>query len=265
MTNSSDPDQLASSKVNWSGSTLFATTGHVVFSKYSEWGLFLTERFSERFPRIYLETWLVAKKDIKTNEIVVESLYCLSQEDSRLLQWCPTWLGSFMGQVRKYSLKKSCHWTSSVRQNGEINYVVQMNVLIPLMINLPQVFRHLNPTFQTHTDTIANSADPMRWLMMSLLIRIYTVCQLLMILSKKKNSGHDQYKDGSIHLRNSRMKKFTLYLEHSRSHTTACESRRESAMRVQNCWYLHTQNLLQILCLYTLQHLYILLESLFTH
>ena len=30
MTNSADPDQLAS---NWSGSTLFAKTGHVVFSK----------------------------------------------------------------------------------------------------------------------------------------------------------------------------------------------------------------------------------------
>ena len=28
MTNSADPDQLA----NWSGSTLFAKTGHVVFS-----------------------------------------------------------------------------------------------------------------------------------------------------------------------------------------------------------------------------------------
>ena len=33
MTNSADPDQLASSEVNWSGSTLFAKTGHVVFSK----------------------------------------------------------------------------------------------------------------------------------------------------------------------------------------------------------------------------------------
>ena len=33
MTNSVDPDQLASSEANWSGSTLFAKTGHVVFSK----------------------------------------------------------------------------------------------------------------------------------------------------------------------------------------------------------------------------------------
>ena len=32
MTNSADPDQLAS-EANWSGSTLFAKTGHVVFSK----------------------------------------------------------------------------------------------------------------------------------------------------------------------------------------------------------------------------------------
>ena len=32
MTNSADPDQLASSEANWSVSTLFAKTGHV-FSK----------------------------------------------------------------------------------------------------------------------------------------------------------------------------------------------------------------------------------------
>ena len=33
MTNSADPDQLAFEEANWSGSTLFAKTGHVVFSK----------------------------------------------------------------------------------------------------------------------------------------------------------------------------------------------------------------------------------------
>ena len=33
MTNSADPDQLASSEANWSGPTLFAKTGHEVFSK----------------------------------------------------------------------------------------------------------------------------------------------------------------------------------------------------------------------------------------
>ena len=33
MTNSADPDQLASPEANRSGSTLFAKTGHVVFSK----------------------------------------------------------------------------------------------------------------------------------------------------------------------------------------------------------------------------------------
>ena len=33
MTNSADPDQLAFSEANWSGSTLFAKTGHVVLSK----------------------------------------------------------------------------------------------------------------------------------------------------------------------------------------------------------------------------------------
>ena len=33
MTNSADPDQLASEEAYWSGSTLFAMTGYVVFSK----------------------------------------------------------------------------------------------------------------------------------------------------------------------------------------------------------------------------------------
>ena len=33
MTNSADQNQLASENSNWSGSTLFAKTGHVVFSK----------------------------------------------------------------------------------------------------------------------------------------------------------------------------------------------------------------------------------------
>ena len=33
MTDSADPDQLASSEANWSGFSLFAKTGHVVFSK----------------------------------------------------------------------------------------------------------------------------------------------------------------------------------------------------------------------------------------
>ena len=32
MTNSGDPDQLASLEANWSGSTLFAKLGHDVFS-----------------------------------------------------------------------------------------------------------------------------------------------------------------------------------------------------------------------------------------
>ena len=33
MANSADPDQLASLEANWSGTTLFAKTEHVVFSK----------------------------------------------------------------------------------------------------------------------------------------------------------------------------------------------------------------------------------------
>ena len=33
MTNNADPDQLAPSEANWSGSTLFAKTGHVVLAR----------------------------------------------------------------------------------------------------------------------------------------------------------------------------------------------------------------------------------------
>ena len=33
MANSADPDQLAASEANWSGSTLYAKIGHVVLSK----------------------------------------------------------------------------------------------------------------------------------------------------------------------------------------------------------------------------------------
>ena len=33
MTNSADPNQLASSEANWSGSTLFAKIEHVLFTK----------------------------------------------------------------------------------------------------------------------------------------------------------------------------------------------------------------------------------------
>ena len=33
MTNSADPDQLASSEANWSGSTLFAKAGYIRFQQ----------------------------------------------------------------------------------------------------------------------------------------------------------------------------------------------------------------------------------------
>ena len=33
MANSADPDQLASSEANWSGSTLFAEVGHILFQQ----------------------------------------------------------------------------------------------------------------------------------------------------------------------------------------------------------------------------------------
>ena len=34
MTNSADPDQLASSEANWSESTLFAKAGHIRIQQY---------------------------------------------------------------------------------------------------------------------------------------------------------------------------------------------------------------------------------------
>ena len=36
MTNSADPDQFASSEVNWSGATLFAKTGHDVVNEQEQ-------------------------------------------------------------------------------------------------------------------------------------------------------------------------------------------------------------------------------------
>ena len=36
MTNSADPDQLASSEANWSGSTLFANVGHYNYISYEK-------------------------------------------------------------------------------------------------------------------------------------------------------------------------------------------------------------------------------------
>ena len=37
MTNSADPDQLASSEANWSGSTLFAKAGYIRVQKDKGW------------------------------------------------------------------------------------------------------------------------------------------------------------------------------------------------------------------------------------
>ena len=54
MTNNADPDQLASEEANWSGSTLFAKAGHVVFSKRRLITYILEEsNFSFSYVRIY--------------------------------------------------------------------------------------------------------------------------------------------------------------------------------------------------------------------
>ena len=49
MTNSADPDQLASLEANGSGSTLFVKTGHVEFSK--RWVICLNVIYSVHFFR----------------------------------------------------------------------------------------------------------------------------------------------------------------------------------------------------------------------
>ena len=38
MSNSADPDQLASSEANWSGSTLFAKAGYIRVQQDKGWG-----------------------------------------------------------------------------------------------------------------------------------------------------------------------------------------------------------------------------------
>ena len=51
MTNSADPDQLASSEAN-SGSTLFAKTGYVVFSKRRVKGRSLFRRGAKSYDQV---------------------------------------------------------------------------------------------------------------------------------------------------------------------------------------------------------------------
>ena len=77
------------------------------------------------------------------------------------------------------------------------------------------------------------------------------------VLNKKKN-----------------MYKIDRLSQHSHSRTAVCDShscttvrdsRRESAMNVQYCWHLRTQNVPQNWRTYISQHSYVLLESVFTH
>ena len=64
MANSADPDQLASSEANCSGSTLFDKTGHVIFSK---------RRVQTRnLPNGYAMT----ASDVRETELNVQTRHC---------------------------------------------------------------------------------------------------------------------------------------------------------------------------------------------
>ena len=64
MTNSANPDQLASSEANWSGMTLFAKTGHDVFSKRMV-----------NLPYNHMELFIVIEEDNKYTETNIQLSY----------------------------------------------------------------------------------------------------------------------------------------------------------------------------------------------
>ena len=66
MTKSADPDQLASSEANWSGSTLFANTGHDVISKSDIFNSsrILPWKYVLIFVSIWWEIFLLLKKNV---------------------------------------------------------------------------------------------------------------------------------------------------------------------------------------------------------
>ena len=78
MTNSADPDQLASSEANWSGSTLFAKTGYVLFSKRRVKILFLQKFevfFSCLFIRYFFALECIRQSWVNMTVIVLIGLY----------------------------------------------------------------------------------------------------------------------------------------------------------------------------------------------
>ena len=103
MTNSADPDQLASSEANWSVSTLFAKTGHAVFSK---------RRI--KFHCLHEETlhsWLSKMHPVK---ILIRLCKCagwsesvLGTHDQRYIFWC-----FFFSHILWIQIKFPC-WSNS--------------------------------------------------------------------------------------------------------------------------------------------------------
>ena len=59
MKNSADPDQLASSKANWSGSTLFANAGYIRVQQDKGWETF-QPRSLEKFSYFNIKVYIVS-------------------------------------------------------------------------------------------------------------------------------------------------------------------------------------------------------------
>ena len=106
MTNSADPDQLASSEANWSGSTLFAKTGHVLFSKRRV-------KFRDRGVFVFLSNYMFNANNVLLSPIRPRVLWHLilvctiCQRHFRLTQYInPKWFNSFENVITKTRLFK---------------------------------------------------------------------------------------------------------------------------------------------------------------
>ena len=122
MTNSADPDQLASEEANWSGSTLFAKTGHVVFSKrrvkylLSTWCVVRASYTCSRWGKGHVNIWPTTWENIPSiqNAPSDDSDHCANVKAAlnlcwaRLIIWHCTVISFFLHSLSPFS---TCHYT----------------------------------------------------------------------------------------------------------------------------------------------------------
>ena len=112
MTNSADPEQLASSDANWSGSTLFAKTGHVVFSKRRV-NPFMLSGFFYHKP---LDRWISSKRDVWLINIITmfSRNSCTYGKQKTLIRSC--------------ILSHTIYWNNPISTLGMPGYVHDLDI-----------------------------------------------------------------------------------------------------------------------------------------